>query len=90
MILADRFSVGLDDLTRKEQGDIVKVMRVLERVKCFSVFEATENDTIARTMTKIMHGGYMKNVGGGFPWTKVELTEKGRAAIDKAMKEEGK
>jgi hypothetical protein len=80
-MIIDRFSAGLDDLKRKEQGDHVKVLQVLERTKRFSVFEATENDTIAHTMTYIMQEGFAHSVGGAYPWTEVELTEKGRAAV---------
>jgi hypothetical protein len=84
-MMIDCFSAGLDDLKRKQQGDLATVLRVLDRTKRFSVFEATANDAIARTMTTIMHGGYARNVGGGFPWTNVEITKKGRALIDAAI-----
>jgi hypothetical protein len=81
MMIVDRFSVGLDDLKRKEQGDMATVLKVLEKRGRFSAFEATENSTIANTMTAIMQEGYAKSVGGAYPWTKVEITEKGRAMI---------
>ncbi len=71
----------LDSLTRKEQGDIVSVLRVLHRVGRFSVFDATENQTIANTMTRICQGGYIeKDDVTGYPWTKAVLTQKGRDA----------
>jgi hypothetical protein len=85
MMIVDRFSAGLDDLTRKQQGDLAIVLQVLERTKRFSAFEAIDNDTIASTMTIIMQQGYARSTGGGYPWTEVEITKKGRALIDAAI-----
>lgn len=80
-VFIDRFSAGLDDLTRKQQADMQIVLRTLERTKRFSAFEASDNDTIARTVTDIFRLGYVKDTGGGYPWTNVELTDAGRAFI---------
>ena len=83
----DRFSAGLDNLTRKQQADAVHVLRVLARTKRYSVFEATDNDVIARTMTRMHHKAYMhygvllKDVGGDYPWTHIELTDGGRQLL---------
>ena len=52
----DRFSAGLDEMKRKDQRDHLKVLSVLARTGKFSCFEASENMTIARTMTALMHG----------------------------------
>lgn len=84
-VYIDRFSAGLDDLTRKQQADAVAVLRVLARTKRYSAFEATDNDVIARTMTRLHHKGYMhygrliqkRGDGGAYPWTNIELTEGG-------------
>ena len=81
MIRIDCFSAGLDDLKRKQQADIACVLRVLEKTRRFSIFEATANDTIAKTMDRVMHDGYVTKTGGAYPWTHVALTDKGLAAI---------
>ena len=92
----DRFSAGLDDLTRKQQADHIEVLRVLARTGRFSCFEASENATISRTMTRLIHKGcttldadgkktahglLLKRTGGEYPWTTCELTEAGKRLI---------
>jgi DNA-binding HxlR family transcriptional regulator len=78
------FSGGLDDLPRRKQGDIREVLLAMEANprKRFSVFEATANLTIARTMTRLVHEGYIEtdHKSIGYPWTKYKLTAKGREA----------
>lgn len=82
-IFIDSFSVGIDELPRKQQGDIAAVLRVLHEHGKFSTFEASDNDTIARTMTVICQGGYVECKDLGYPWTKVKLTEKGIAEMNR-------
>lgn len=92
----DRFSVGLDDLTRKQQADHIQVLKVLNRTGRFSCFEASENQVIANTMTRLLnkacttvnpdgkklyHGLLLKTTGGAYPWTTCELTEAGKRLI---------
>jgi len=81
-VYMDNFTSGLDDLTRKQQGDPAIVLAVLDKHKRFSVFEATANDRIARMMDLIFKRGYVRDIGGGFPWTNVEITEAGRALMN--------
>ena len=91
------FSSGLDDMKRKDQRDVVKVLRILSQCGRFSVFEATENQTIARMMDNILHKGCtiigtdgIKKTygilaisnGGDFPWTNIELTSGGRQLLE--------
>jgi len=93
----DRFSAGLDELTRKQQADPKAVLRVLEITKRFSCFEASENDVIARTITRMIHKGLIlkksdgtkteygqliKTTGGDYPWTTVEITEGGKRLLN--------
>lgn len=76
----DSFSAGLDDMKRKEQGDPRAVLRKLSTMERFSVFEATDNDAIAHTMTLLFKQGYVRDTGkGGYPWTYFEITEAGKA-----------
>jgi hypothetical protein len=77
------FGSALDEMKRRDQGNTVKVLRVLSGIKRFSVFDATANDVIARTMTHIHHDWELiRETGGEFPWIEFELTEAGRAALD--------
>jgi len=81
----DRFSAGLDDLTRKQQGDILIVAKTLAQLGRFSAFEASENTTIARTVTHLARNGWFEfDNSCGYPWTKVTLTDAGSSAIAKA------
>jgi hypothetical protein len=79
--IVDRFSAGLDDLSRKDQADSAAVLRVLKRTGKFSVFEASENQTIADTMTRIMRSGWVETLGGEYPWTAVRVTQAGDAFL---------
>lgn len=77
----DRFSAGLDDLTRKEQGDQIIVLRRLSTMKRFSEFEASDNPSIARTMTNLFKEKLVESTGGSYPWTEFKLTDAGKAAL---------
>lgn len=79
------FSSGLDDMPRKDQRDIEKVLRVLDQCGRFSVFEATANQTIATTMSRLCRSNLIEADNScGYPWTKVKLTEAGRALLEKS------
>lgn len=81
----DSFSVGLEELKRKDAANPAVVLRILDRVGRFSVFEATDNKTIAQTMDHIFSAGLVENTGKGeFPWTYVRLTDKGRELLARA------
>lgn len=74
------FSVGIDELPQRKQRDAAEVLKILAQTKRFSVFEATANNVIAKTMTR-MQGHYFKVVGGGYPWCEIELTEAGKKLL---------
>lgn len=77
------FSSGLDDMPRKDQRDISKVLRVLDQCGRFSVFEATDNQTIATTMTKLCHSNLIETDNScGYPWTTIKLTDAGRKLLE--------
>lgn len=80
-VFVDRFTVGLEDLKRWQQRDKFAVARVLAKEGRFSIFEATENQTIARTMEALDRCGWFVFEPQGFPWTKVTLTDAGRLAL---------
>lgn len=71
------FTSGLEDLSRKEQADLSVVLRFMRDHKRFSCFEASANPVIARTMTRICQEGFIRDIGGEYPWTNYELTDKG-------------
>ena len=77
MVHIDRFSAGLDDLSRKDQGREDAVLRVLKRTGRFSAFESSENETIARTVDRLFANKLIESIGGEYPWTLVRLTEAG-------------
>ncbi len=54
LIFLVSFSAGLDELTRKQQADHMEVLRVLHRTGRYSIFEATKNQTIAKTMVRLL------------------------------------
>lgn len=91
------FTSGLDDMKRKDQRDVVKVLRVLADCGRYSVFEATANQTIATMMDRIVskactligpdgtkrdYGLLLKRVGGAYPWTEIEVTEGGKRLLE--------
>lgn len=81
-VFIDRFSAGLDDLKKNEQADARCVLRKLATMKQFSCFEASENMAIANTMTLLFQRGYLKDTGGGYPWTHFEITEAGKTFME--------
>lgn len=80
-IRISRHSAGLDDMKRKDQGDHLAVLRRLSTMTRYSVFEATENQKIAKTMDYIMRMAFIESTGGTYPWTEFRLTDAGKAAI---------
>lgn len=79
------FTSGVDEMKRKDQADPLKVLKALDHFKRFSVFEATANQTIAKTMTRFFHGDLkhlIVKTGGAYPWTNVRLTPEGRKFIE--------
>lgn len=78
----DTFSVGLDELPRRKQRSIVEVLKVLHAAGEFSIFEATANQDIARTMDEIVACKLITTDNScGYPWTKCTLTEAGLELI---------
>ena len=82
----DRFSAGLDDLSKKDQRDDAAVLRVLKRTGRFSAFEASDNEGIAATVTRLLRDKLIESIGGEYPWTKVLVTAAGEAVLQKRDK----
>jgi hypothetical protein len=84
MTFIDSFSSGLDDLPRRKQRSTRYVLQHLEQHGRFSVFEATDNDTIAATVDRVIRLGYIESdISCGYPWTKTKLTEAGKAYLSR-------
>lgn len=83
-ILIDNFSSAIGEMKRKDQRNPLKVLRVLLAHPKFSVFEATDNRTIAKTLDGLQDQGLIEHIDRetmGYPWTKVRVTDKGHAAL---------
>jgi hypothetical protein len=84
MTFIDTFSCGLDDLPKRKQRSTRHVLEHLEKRGRFSVFEATDNDTIAATVDRVIARGYIDtDISCGYPWTKIQLTEAGKAYLSR-------
>ena len=89
-MMIDRFST-LDDLKPRDRGDPVAVLRLLDQVGRFSVFEATEHLKLAKTLDQLPELGWVEYENDGFPWTKATVTAAGRAVLeDAAARAEGR
>lgn len=84
------------DMSRADQADPAKVLRAIQKTGGFGTFEASSNAVIAKTITNLFHksltrvdpdgtrreyGVCMKDVGGLYAHTKVELTEGGKRLL---------
>jgi len=84
---------ALDDLPKRQHGDRVAVLRALAQAGRFSCFEVTDSIQLARTITTLCNEQatpkliVWENIG--FPWTKVTLTDAGRAVIAAAEAGDG-
>lgn len=77
------FTGALDDMRRADQRNHLKVLRVLAESPRFSVFEATANAGIARTMDRLRREGYIViDNCEPYPWSTAVLTAKGRRAAE--------
>lgn len=83
VIHIDCFTTALDDLTQTQKRNLDQVLFTLEANPRFSVFEATADPFIARTLDKLRDEGYFTLKDGiGYPWHEAELTDKGRTRLE--------
>lgn len=67
----DQFS-SLDDLRPKDRGNDDTVAALLAKVGKFSVFEATEHSSLAKTLMRLEASGRIKiDNSCEYPWVKV-------------------
>lgn len=81
----DSFS-SFNHLTQRQKKSPIWLLRSLYPKGRFSVFEATESNSIAKSFSKLSEWGWIKNLGGQYPWIEVEVTEKGAKALRKEAK----
>jgi len=67
----DKFSVGIDELSLKDQANPEAVIDVLKKHKRFSCFEASANQTIARTMTQLCKKRVVTDDTTVYPWLRI-------------------
>jgi hypothetical protein len=72
---------SLDDLPKKLHGSKRHVLGILARKRRFSCFEASDSISLGRTITRLIRKGKIETTDLGYPWTGVELTNAGRAAL---------
>lgn len=78
----DTFSAGLDELPRRKQRSVAEVLKVLYATGEYSIFEATANKDIARTMDEIVARKLITTDNSyGYPWTRCKLTAAGLELI---------
>ena len=81
MIHVDCFT-SLHELKNKGQGDTIKVLKVLHKIKRYSIWDATENPTIARTLDRICRANLITvGADSAFPWLECVLTVRGLKMI---------
>ena len=77
------FSGAIGEMKRKDQGDPEKVLAVLEKSSRVSCFDLSENQTIARTVTRLKRDGLIEypQPQPGYPWNNIVLTEAGKLKL---------
>lgn len=77
-MLIDYFGGNLGDIKYKEAGDLRKVLDCLKSSPRFSIFDATANMRIAKTMSAAVKLGYIEiDNSEGYPWSNALITDKG-------------
>jgi hypothetical protein len=87
-VFLDSFSGAIDDMTRKDQRNAIKVLHVLAKHPRFSTFDATANNGIATTLTYLFREEFIvdSRPKQEYPWHQVEVTEKGKSLLGSAQK----
>lgn len=77
------FSSAISEMKRKDQGDPAKVLAVIEKSPRVSCFDLSENQTIARTVTRLKHDGLIEypDPQPEYPWNNIVLTEAGKLKL---------
>jgi hypothetical protein len=72
----------LDDVKGRDRSDPRKLLAALDKAKKFSCFDIDLHGGMGRAMTWLMReSGWIKTTDLGYPWTGVEVTPEGRAAL---------
>jgi predicted RNA-binding protein (virulence factor B family) len=73
VIYFDSFSTALGEMPYRDKSNDEKVKAVLRQTKMFSTFEI--DHALAPTITRLFRNGSLKQTGGQYPWTEVEVIE---------------
>ena len=81
---------ALDDLKPSQRKDTRAVLAAIAKAGRFSVFEATQYRSLAMTLDRIFREGLATTdtESIGYPWTKVALTDAGRALLAETKTED--
>ena len=81
-VFLDSFSGAIEDMKKKDQSDPVKVLSVLSKHPRFSIYDATGNLVIAKTLTELYLTGLIVDAPKReYPWFEIEITERGKEAL---------
>ena len=85
-IYIDTFSGALGSIPPKRRRDSAFILATLKREPWFTVFDATQHASLARTLDAMHNAGYLDydNKTRGFPWTRAIVTPKGEQWIERA------
>lgn len=78
-------TISLDEMRKRDQRSVRKVLALLADKGGFSIFEATDNVVIAETMDTIFDRKLVNlEEPSAYPWTNVSLTEAGRQLLGRS------
>lgn len=63
--------IGLSDLSRKDQADPEIVLNAIRLAGRYSIFDATANPTITRTIMDLESSRLTVDTACGYPWIEV-------------------
>lgn len=63
--------IGLSDMSRKEQADPDVVLNAIRLAGRYSIFDATANPTITRTIMDLESSRLTVDKSGSYPWINV-------------------
>lgn len=91
-VFLDSFSGAIGDMKPRDQRDSRKVLAVLRDYPRFSVFDATERDAIARTLTNLYGAGLIDypKPQPGYPWCRAVVTPKGLQLLEPKVDQEAR
>jgi len=72
----------LESIPARKRGNDRTVLAVLKEVGRFSVFDATGDIRLSRTLDRLGRNGMIRMTSEPFPWIRAEITEAGEALLE--------